>query len=204
MKLHRSWIVIALVAIGAAIAGAWLARELDSSGPQLTSGTWLPQPMAVGEFRLRDHLDRPFTAEQLRGSPSIVFFGFTHCPDVCPTTLATLSRVRKEAEVPGLRLLFVSVDPERDTPQAMASYVKAFDPELVGLTGDATTIKTLTQHFGVASQKVDLPGGGYTVDHSAVIFVLDEEGRRVAVFTQPFDAAKLTEDLRRAEPYLRS
>src|SRR6185312_8758556 len=108
MTRRTSWILVLVAALGTALAGFWLARELDSSAPQLASGTWLPRPREIGDFRLTDHLGRPFTARELQGKPSLVFFGFTHCPDVCPTTLAKLAQIRKVAAIPGLQVLFVS------------------------------------------------------------------------------------------------
>src|SRR5262249_53573544 len=119
MTKRLSWFVIAAAALCAALAGFWLARELDRAAPQLTSGTWLAQARTVSEFHLLDSAGRPFTARDLEGKPSLVFFGFTHCPDVCPTTLAKLAQVKKSAAIPGLRVLFVTVDPERDTPAAV-------------------------------------------------------------------------------------
>jgi len=125
-----------------------------------------------------------------------VFFGFTHCPDVCPTTLYKLAQARRAAAVPHLRVLFVTLDPARDTPAMLARYLHAFDPDFLGLTGSQQTIAALAAHFGVAFQRVELPGGDYTMDHSAVVFLLDAGGRIVAVFTAPLDIAALTQDLR--------
>src|ERR1700741_1551373 len=115
MTKRLSWLLVAIAALCAALAGFWLARELDSSAPQLASGTWLARPRPLGDFQLTDHLGRPFTAQDLRGKPSLVFFGFTHCPDVCPTTLVKLAQAIKSAHVPGLNVVFVTIDPARDT-----------------------------------------------------------------------------------------
>src|SRR5262249_51466716 len=164
-------------ALCAALAGFWLARELDSSAPQLASGTWLAQPRPVPELHLLDSQGHPFTEHDLQGKPSLVFFGFTHCPDVCPTTLAKLAQVKKAAAVPALQVLFVTVDPQRDTPQAVGTYAHAFDPAFIGLTGDPKAIEKTTAAFGVAAIRVDLPGGDYTMDHSAAVFLLDARAR---------------------------
>ena len=202
MTRRTSWLVIAVAALVAAIAGFWFARELDSSGPQLASGTWLPQPRSIPDFQLEDQRGRPFTLSNLRGRPSLLFFGFTHCPDVCPTTLFKLAQVRKAAALPSLEVALVTVDPERDTPQALASYVHAFDPDFLGVTGPPETIRRVAAAFGVAMQRVDLPGGGYTMDHTAAVFLTDYQGRIAAIFTPPFDTRRFAEDLRRAAPYL--
>ena len=191
-----------MAAVCAALAGFWLAHELDSSAPDLASGTWLPRPRPIADFELTDHLGRPFTAAALQGRPSLVLFGFTHCPDVCPTTLVELARVKQAAALPGVQVLFVSVDPERDTPTALGLYVHAFDPDFIGLTGEASAIKRIATEFGVAVSRVDLSGGDYTMDHSAVVFLLDRRGRMVGVFTPPFDIERMAQDLRRAARYL--
>jgi protein SCO1 len=202
MTKRLSWLLVAVAALCAALAGFWLARELDSSAPQLASGTWLAQPRAVADFHLLDDRGQPFTERDLQGKASLVFFGFTHCPDVCPTTLAKLAQVRKTAALPRLQVLFVTVDPQRDTVQAVGGYAHAFDPSFVGLTGEPKAIEKLTAAFGVAALRVDLPGGDYTMDHSAAVFLVDERARIVGVFTPPFDVARFAHDLRVAARHL--
>src|SRR5262249_22690943 len=148
------------------------------------------------DFQLIDAEGHPFSAADLAGPPSLVFFGFTHCPDVCPTTLAKLAQVRRAAQIPGLRVLFVSVDPERDTPAVVGKYAHAFDPDFIGLTGEPEAIQKVSAAFGVAALRVDLPGGDYTMDHSAAVFLIDTGGRIAAVFTPPFDTKRFAQDLR--------
>ncbi len=186
--------------LGAAAGGYWLAQKLDRASPHLASGTWLPQGKPLGELHLTDTGGRPFTRGDLQG-PALVFFGFTSCPDVCPSTLLMLAQVRRRAPLPSLRVLFISVDPERDTPDVLRSYLRAFDPAFLGLTAGPVALARLAADFGVALHRVGLPGGGYTMDHSAVVFLLD--GARIAaVFTPPFDASGMSADLRRAAPFL--
>jgi protein SCO1 len=197
MTSRSTWILSGLLAFCAAAAGLWLARELDHSAPELASGTWLPQARSIGSFSLTDDQGNAFTEQQLHGAPTLVFFGFTHCPDVCPTTLVTLAEIKRAALMPHLRVLFVSVDPARDTPAVLGRYVRAFDPAFTGLTGPERAIGDLAARLGVAYERVDLPGGDYTMDHSAALFLLDSSGRNVAIFTAPFAAAKLIADLRR-------
>jgi protein SCO1 len=199
---RKSWLVLSVVALCAALAGFWLARKLDSSGPELASGTWLPQARTIADFHVLDDAGQPFSAAQLQGRPSLVFFGFTHCPDVCPTTLVKLAQVKKSGAIADLRVLLVSIDPQRDTPAVLSQYVHAFDPQFIGLTGDSAAIGKLAADFGVAVQRVDLPGGDYTMDHSAVVFLLDKHAREVAVFTPPFDVKRIAQDLRTAAPDL--
>jgi protein SCO1/2 len=122
---------------------------------------------------------------------------------VCPATLVKLAQIKKVTGIPGLRVLFISVDPARDTPTALGLYVHAFDPDFIGLTGDNQSIGRIAAEFGVAVNKVDLPGGDYTMDHSAVVFLLNAQSQIVGIFTPPFDIRHFAEDLGRAAPYLR-
>lgn len=203
MAIRTSWL-IALVAACAAVAGFWLAGKLDSSGPELASGTWLPRPRTFSDFQLTDQGGKAFSLAALRGHPSLVFFGFTHCPDVCPTTLVKLAQVKKAAALPDLQVLLVSVDPQRDTPALMAQYVKNFDPQFIGLTGNPQVIAKMAAEFGVIVARVELTGGDYTMDHSAVVFLLDDKAREVGVFTPPFNVKQFAQDLRTAQPHLKS
>ena len=193
---------MAIAALCAAVAGFWLARELDSSGPQLASGTWLGIPRTVADFQLTDSQGHPFTTHDLQGKPSLVFFGFTHCPDVCPTTLAKLAQVKKAAPIAGLQVVFVTVDPQRDTPTAVGTYAHSFDPAFIGVTGDEAGIEKVTKAFGVAALRVDLPGGDYTMDHSAAVFLVNSRAQIVGIFTPPFDTRRFAQDLVVAAPHM--
>lgn len=186
----------------AAFGGFWLAQQLDREAPQLASGTWLPRAKALADFHLLDATGRPFSRQDLSGTPALVFFGFTHCPDVCPGTLLKLARIRRAAAVPDLRVLFVSIDPQRDTAPVISMYVHAFDAAFEGLTGDAAAIRSLAANFSVAFNRVELPDGDYTMDHSAVVFLLDRQARIAAIFTPPFEVQAFAADLKRAAPYL--
>ena len=201
MRTARARLTLAAAALCAALGGYWLAHQLDRASPRLASGTWLPQPKAVRDFRLTDTAGRAFTRAELAGAPTLVFFGFTHCPDVCPTTLMTLAQVRQRAALKKLRVLFVSIDPQRDSAPVLGTYVHAFDPAFLGLTGEPGSLLALAADFGVAVNRVPLPGGDYTMDHSAVVFLLDARARIAAIFTPPFDVGALASDLRRAASY---
>ncbi len=190
-------LMIAVAALAAA-SGFWFAHRLDHDAPTLATGTWLPQPRDPGEFSLIDQTSAQFDAARLKGAPTLVYFGYTHCPDVCPVTLLQLSQVVKAGPVPSLRVVFISVDPARDTPAQLAQYVHAFDPDFIGLTGTPAMLKTVTQHFGVAYLRVELPGGDYSMDHSSTVFLMNARGQNVAIFNPPYDVKSLTEDLKRA------
>jgi protein SCO1 len=194
------WLLVPAAAC-AALAGFWLAHELDREAPTLASGTWLPQPKALPDFRLLDDGGRPYTTADLTSAPTLVYFGFTHCPDVCPTTLVKLAQIRRQAALPGLRVVLVSVDPQRDTPALLSRYVHAFDPSFSGLTGSPQEIARVARDFGVAVNRVDLPGGDYTMDHSAIVFLVARAGV-VAIFTPPYDPPTFAADLRAAAAFL--
>ena len=191
--------LLVVAAAGAALLGFCVARQVDRVAPSLASGTWLPQPKPIADFALSDARGRTFSRADLARAPTLVYFGFTHCPDVCPTTLAKLAQVRREAALATLRVLFISIDPGRDTPAAAALYAHAFDPSFEGVTGTPEEIRAVARDFAVAVNRVDLPGGDYTMDHSAVLFLVDPRGI-VAIFTPPFEVPALAADLRRAAP----
>jgi protein SCO1/2 len=202
--------LVLAIAIAAATAGVFIAKALKQPAvAQLESGTALPTPGELAPFNLVDTRGAPVTPAELRGQPTLVFFGFTNCPDVCPTTLALLTQVQKKVALPGsdlasLKVALISVDPERDTPEQMGKYLASFGGDLIGLTGTAPEIVKAQRSFGVAAARVDLAGGGYTMDHSATVFVLDAQGRKVAVFTPPLRAEALGRDLEKLAPAMRA
>jgi protein SCO1 len=128
---------------------------------------------------LTGHDGKPRTLADFKGKVVVVFFGFTHCPDVCPTTLAELAQVAREldGDAKRMQVLFVTVDPERDTPEVLRQYVPSFHPGFLGLYGDAAATARAAKEFRIFHRKQPLPSGGYTVDHSAGTFILDQHGR---------------------------
>ena len=161
-------------------------------------GATLPSAIG-GPFRLVDQDGRAVSDQDMKGKPFLVFFGFTHCPDVCPATLFDVSEVLSRLGPDGGRVgaLFVTVDPERDTPAKMKDYLSSFDPHLRGLSGHAEAIAAIQKAYRAYSKKIPLADGGYTMDHSALVYLMDKEGRFVAPFNlkrRPEDSAA---DLRR-------
>ncbi len=186
------------VAVLAALGGMFAALKLrpdTPATPSLAAGTWLPTPRPLEPFSLVDETGAAATLETLRGQPTLLFFGFTHCPDVCPSTLALVAAARRKADLRGLRVVLVSVDPERDTPERLAAYIRAFDAEFRALTGSAEEIGRLARQLGVAAARVPLPGGDYTVDHSAALLWLDRDAQLAALFTPPLTIEALAADL---------
>jgi protein SCO1/2 len=160
------WVLVALAAI---TGGALLWRSFDA--PLLK-----PTPTQVsfgGPFTLIDANGQPFASSKLAGKPYAIFFGFTHCPDVCPTTLARLVRLRRQIGADGaLQIVFVTVDPERDGPAEVGNYAGLFGSPIIGLTGSAAQIARAKKEYGIFSEKVG-SGDTYTVDHTATVLLFD-------------------------------
>jgi protein SCO1/2 len=158
------------------------------------------QPVSIGgPFRLIDQDGHTFTDQDLRGKSFLVFFGFTHCPDVCPTTLFEISEVMRNLgrDADRMAAVFITVDPERDTPAAMKDYLTSFDPRIRALTGDETTLAALAKAYRVYYKKVPLEGGDYTMDHTAIVYLMDKDGRFVAPFNMKRTAEVAAADLRK-------
>lgn len=199
---RESGVMLGVVALAALLAGAWLAgidRDSASRARLLPDRvmTVLAAPKPLTDFALTDDAHRAFDLARLKGKWSFVFFGFTHCPDVCPTTLAVLARARAHIAgttdgAAGTQFVFVSVDPNRDTPSGMRQYVRAFDPSFVGVTGDDVQIARLAGQLG-AFYRVEITPGveNYPVSHSAAVYLLDPRARHHAVFTPPLDAEEI-------------
>jgi protein SCO1 len=151
-----------------------------------------PQVAAIGgPFRLVDQDGSTLSDQDLRGRPFLVFFGFTHCPEICPTTLFEISQILRSLgpDADRARALFITVDPERDTPKALKDYLSSFDPHLSGLTGDAEAIAAVAKGYRAIYRKVPLEEGGYTMDHTAIVYLMDKQGR----FVSPFSLKRSTE-----------
>jgi protein SCO1 len=174
-------------------AGVLLLNE------RLSSPSATPTAAIGGPFRLIDQNQRTVTAADFKGHPFLVFFGFTHCPDVCPTTLFEISEVLRQLGPDADRLgaLFITVDPERDTPAALKDYLSSFDPHLEGLTGDLDSISAVAKSYRVYFKKVPLDDGGYTLDHTAIVYLMDKEGRFVAPFSLKRTTEASVADLRK-------
>ena len=195
-------VILPLLAIAAgALAGIWLARDGDEPQPPLEHATLYPMARPLPDFALRDQQGSPFGPARLAGRWSILFFGYTHCPDVCPATLAALAAARRElADLPPAQqpqVVLVSVDPARDTAGQLAGYTSFFDPAFIGVTGEAQELARLTGGIGVAV----IPGapdehGQYTVDHTAALFLVNPAGAVAAVFSAPHSPDGIAHDYR--------
>jgi protein SCO1/2 len=187
------------------VAAAFLAGLVLCFGVILIVSGRVSAPVAQqvaaigGPFELVDQNGRTVTERDLKGRPFLVFFGFTRCPDICPTTLFEVSEIMralgKDAERVGA--LFITVDPERDTPAALKDYLSSFDPHLAGLTGEPAAVAAVAKAYRVYFKKVPLDQGGYTMDHTAIVYLMDKEGRFVAPFSLKRTTEAAAADLRR-------
>ena len=196
-------LIVAFVLGGAIAAGLGVALSLRDAPAVPNVATIVPAGDALPEFSLLDHGSETVGRSLFEGQWDLVFFGFTNCPDVCPAALFTLDQVLERIGPAGdgstPRVVMISVDPARDTPQKLSTYVPYFDPDFLGVTGDMPEIKRLTDAIGVAFAYTPTPGSGdgYTVDHTASIFLFDPDGRLSAIFSTPHDAGTIASDFRR-------
>jgi protein SCO1 len=195
--------LLTLVFLCILAAGGIVAAILWPQPPlALASGTILAPARALADFSLIDNQGRGFGAANLRGHWSLMFFGYTNCPDYCPTTLTTLAalekRLRAAKSVAPPQVIFVSVDAKRDTPAQLNQFVPNFDPGFIGLTApDQPAIEALAKQWGVAVKIQYAADGNYIVDHSAAIFVIDPAGKLAAILTGPFTLDALESDYQR-------
>ncbi len=200
-------IMITGITLAAMLGGVWLAdidREHNSRAILLPDKvmTLLPDPKLLTAFALTDDKNRVFDLARLKGKWSFLFFGFTHCPDVCPTTLAVLARARDSmaksmAGAENIQFVFVSVDPNRDTGSKLRQYVDYFDTSFIGVTGEDAQIANLAGQLGAAYEVAIAPGmENYPVYHTTGVYLVDPRARFYAVFTPPHDAEAISRRFR--------
>lgn len=196
----RIWLTVGLILLFIAIVlGSFIHRiqqpRIMTQTEMRANGLFLFEtPRDPGEFTLVDHRGEPFTAGRLEGGWTLLFFGFTHCPDICPTTmsfLADLHRQLESTEAADTRVVMVTVDPARDTPEALADYVPYFHPDFVGVTGEFLDILSFAQTFNAPFRKVTAEDGSYQVDHSANVILVNPRGDYHGFFRAPLDLAKV-------------
>ena len=170
---------------------AWKMRQpvpMSAEDLRVNGAIELSTPRIFSDFDLIDHHGEPFTLENFKGVWSIVFFGFTNCPDICPTTLAVLNDTfskMKDSEKERLQIVMISLDPERDTVEKLAEYVPYFNEEFIGVTGNKHLIRRLTAEINVAYNKVALEGEDYTIDHSTQLVLINPKGHYHGFFRAP-------------------
>lgn len=179
------WVAVLVLAAG------WIGWDAYRGG----------QPAIGGPFALIDHDGKPFSSEQLKGKPTLIYFGYTFCPDVCPTSLllmeTAMDQLGNDANKK-VNLVFITVDPERDTPQLLKGYVPNFGPTFIGLTGTPEQIAAAARAYRVYFQKVPgKEGSPYLMDHSSIVYLLDRNGRFVAHFTHEAKAEAIAAAVKR-------
>jgi protein SCO1/2 len=188
---------MAAIAIAIVIFAGGFGRS--AAGPEYA--TLLPEPLPLPEFSLIDQRNEPFTRDSLRGQTSLLFFGFTHCPDICPATLQQLATARKrlaEASAEALpEIILISVDPERDTPETLDRYVSHFGDGVAAATGSTDAIRVLTSALGIYFDKETTGDGEYTVNHSAAVLVIDRNAALKALFSAPHKTESFVHDIPR-------
>lgn len=152
-----------------------------------------------GPFTLVDQNGKTVTDKDFRGHPFLVFFGFTHCPDICPTTMFEVSEVfnRLGKDADNISALFITVDPERDTPEKLKLYLSSFHPRVMGLSGTPEQIEAVKKAYYVYAKRVPLDGGGYTMDHTSIVYLMDKDGKFIAPFNLKRDPNVAAADLKR-------
>lgn len=199
MSSSTQSVLFGVVAALAAVAGLVVAQlHFGSKTPSIESGTLLSKPRPIAEFQLVDSAGHPFGRSRLEGQWTLIFTGFTYCPDVCPNTLAVLKGVKArldEAKVP-LQVVFVSVDPERDTGERLGLYTHYFNPDFIGATGNRDNLDSLTRSLSLIYAKV--PGttpDSYTMDHSAALVLVNPQAEVAGYFLPPHRPEALVRDL---------
>jgi protein SCO1/2 len=168
--------------------------------PVARESSRVSEPRQLKAFSLTDHLGRTYDNQRLQGHWTFMSFGYTSCPDICPTTLTIMgevsNQVRAQKHHAPFQVVFVSIDPERDTLERLAEYVTYFDPEFLGVTGTQAELQPLTRPLGILYQRVDTQDSamGYVIDHTASIILIDPQGRFYAYFLHPHDAQSITRD----------
>lgn len=199
---RKSISIVIAILFFAALGGIILSKQLpNKNNTDLNiQGMVIPTATPVNPFSLTGNNNKKFTEQNLIGKWSVLFFGFTSCPEFCPTTLSTMAKVTsklKEQSDKPIQTVFISVDPDRDTPKRVQEYAKYFNPDFIGLTGGEQQLKNLAQQFGVPYfvQKPDKTHPDYTVDHGSMLIVVNPRGQFHAVLSAPHQVEKLAKDI---------
>lgn len=198
MNMMRKLLLVFFVTLAFVGGTFFLIKTFQQNNAQPAFATVWPAPIPLPEFKLLEETGQPVTRDAFSGKWSLMFFGFTHCPDVCPATLQQLAIARQRLVESGFDapdIVLVSVDPERDSPQIMASYVTHFGADVTGVTGELSELRKLTSTAGIYFEKVEGENGSYTVDHSAVVLLINGDAAIHASFGAPHSIDNFVQDL---------
>jgi protein SCO1/2 len=192
-RLRRLLVPLIALAIGLTALVAAAVLTLRPAGQEARTSA------VGGPFELVSHEGKTVTNKDFLGTPHLVFFGFTHCPDVCPTKLFEMSEVLRATGERGrnLRALFITVDPERDTPEVLKNYLGSFDQRIVGLTGDRAAVEAAIRAYRGFARKVDTKDGGYTMEHTSLVYLMDKNGRFIGSFNLDRPPAEAAQEILR-------
>ena len=192
--MHRALVLLVALCL---TTGALAASSAASAGAKLKAGVFEPAREAP-DFALRGSDGAELKLSRYRGKVVLLSFGFTHCAAVCPTTLATLAQARQALgpQAGAVQVVFVTVDPERDDPAALKAYLAAFDPSFVGGAGKPEALAAMRKNYGVVANKVPMSSGGYAVDHTSSIFLIDRDGKLRAMMPYGRDAGDFVHDIK--------
>jgi protein SCO1/2 len=198
-KSYFLFILVAIVAIGSGLL-VQSSKTPPADLPEFKKIILLPTTKPLVDVNFTDHSGKKFGIEQFKGKWSVLFFGFTNCPDICPTTMQTLKQVKADLNQAGVwhnyQVIMVSVDPERDTTERLATYVPYFDPEFIGISGPLESTVSFAKNVGILFFKgKDTTNGGYDVDHGAAIILVNPEGQYAGVITAPHIQSTISQDL---------
>ena len=203
VRLTIVWVLLFMTVVVASFIHRIGEPRIMSVAETRANGLFIfDTPRALGDFSLVYHNAEPFTQTALIGHWTLVFFGFTHCPDICPTTMAELAELKAQladTEARDARVAMVSVDPARDTPERMAEYVSYFHPDFLGVTGEFADILSFAQRLNVPFRKVSEPEGAYQMEHSANVMLINPRGDYHGFFRAPLDIPKMRVTLRSAQ-----
>jgi len=202
ISLSKYIILIVILGAIAFVAGIWLGHSQQKPlAEQVKVATVLPQGRVLSAFQLKNSNGQPFNNQSLVGHWTFLFFGFTNCPNICPTTMATLSEMYKklaaENQQPMPQIALISLDPKRDTLSVLQKYVTAFNPAFQGATGNNANLDKLTKELSILYMKIAEPGADpddYQIDHSGTLFLIDPKGDLSAIFSMPHDADSIATD----------
>lgn len=196
MQSNKTYLLFGLVLTALL---AFLAFQFLQGGAYEFEGSLIETPLPASDFTLVDQDGAPFQLSAQRGKLVVIFFGYTHCPDVCPTTLAEMRNIRRDLgdRADEVAFLFITVDPERDTPELLKAHLTLFDENLVGLTGKPAVLAQVYQAYGVFVEKQEPTNNalGYEVDHTGRLFVIDRQGLFRLTFPFGFERQRIVQDL---------
>jgi protein SCO1/2 len=187
-----------LILFGFAVCGPWGNRPGLANRPYTYAGSLIDPPAKAADFQLTDQDGQPFQLSQQQGKITLIFFGYTHCPDVCPVTLTKFKQIRSELgdRADQVKFLFISVDPERDTPEVLKAHLANYDPAIVGLTGSRSELEPVWKSYGVYQARAkDGSTENYAVDHTTRIYVLDNQGNWLLTYPYETEMQALLDDI---------